>query len=231
MRLQKFIAQAGIASRRHAEDLIVQGNVSVNNKIITILGVKIDPKKDQIYVNGKLIFLPQKKIYLAFHKPTGVVCSATKISGKKIVVDLIKLPQRFFTVGRLDEDTSGLLLLTDDGEFANQIMHPRYGCDKEYEIEIADPLSEIARQKLERGIILDDRRTNPAQVKIISSLIFRLTITEGRYHQVRRMCSKVGLEIITLKRVRIKNLRLGNLKIGQFRELTEDELQRLRSRS
>lgn len=233
-RLQKVIAHAGVASRRKAEELIKEGKVKVNGKVITELGVKVTGS-DQIEVNG-LKVEREEPVYFLLYKPRGVISAAQDDKGRKVVTDFFKeIPQRIYPIGRLDYDTSGLLLLTNDGEFANKLMHPKYEIDKTYVAKVKGiPPKELLR-KLERGIRLEEGKTAPAKAKLLSldkkkqTSIIQLTIHEGRNRQVRRMFEAIGHEVIKLKREEYAFLNLRGLHTGDARELTPHEVKRLRA--
>ncbi|MDC2865978.1 MULTISPECIES: 23S rRNA pseudouridine(2605) synthase RluB [unclassified Bacillus (in: firmicutes)] len=233
-RLQKVIAQAGIASRRKAEELIQQGKVKVNGKVVTELGTKVSAQ-DKVEVNN----IPLEKetpAYFLLYKPTGVISSVTDDKGRKVVTDFfVDIPQRLFPIGRLDYDTSGLILMTNDGEFANILMHPKYKVEKTYVAKVKGPLTGEKIRMLEKGVMLEEGKTAPARVKILSwdkrkeIAIVQLTIHEGRNRQVRRMFEAVGCKVMKLKRERYAFLELGNLRPGDARELSPHEVKQLRA--
>ncbi|WP_020059648.1 23S rRNA pseudouridine(2605) synthase RluB [Bacillus sp. 123MFChir2] len=233
-RLQKVIAQAGIASRRKAEELIQQGKVKVNGKVMTELGTKVSVQ-DKVEVNN----IPLEKetpAYFLLYKPTGVISSVTDDKGRKVVTDFFpEIPQRLFPIGRLDYDTSGLILMTNDGEFANILMHPKYKVEKTYVAKVKGPLTGEKIRMLERGVMLEEGKTAPARVKILSwdkrkeIAIVQLTIHEGRNRQVRRMFEAVGCKVMKLKRESYGCLELGNLRPGDARELSPHEVKQLRA--
>lgn len=233
-RLQKVIAHAGIASRRKAEELIKEGKVTVNGKTISELGVKVTGS-DRIEVNGIKIDR-EEPVYFLLYKPRGVISASEDDKGRKVVTDFFEdVPQRIYPVGRLDYDTSGLLLLTNDGEFANLLMHPRYEVDKVYVAKIKGIPPKETLKKLEKGIQLEDGKTAPARVKMLSidkrkqSSIVQLTIHEGRNRQVRRMFEAIGFDVLKLKREEYGFLNLQGLRAGEARELTPHEVKRLRA--
>jgi len=226
MRLQKFLSEAGFCSRRHGEELILAGCVSVNGVIITKLGTKIDPEKDIVEVGGNRIEAKNKLIYIALNKPKGYITTCSQERGK-IVLDLIDIPERVYPVGRLDKDSSGLLLLTNDGRLHNILSHPSFDHEKEYEVLVAWPISDEALDKMTSGIHLLGNRTRPAQIKRITPSQFRIVLKEGRNRQIRRMVEKVGNRVKELKRIRISNVKLGSLKEGCWRYLTEKEKREL----
>lgn len=232
-RLQKVMAHAGIASRRKSEKLIKQGIVKVNNQVIKEPGFKVNPAKDNITVNGKSIS-KEKKVYILLNKPTGYITTTDDPYQRKTVLDLIDdIPQRVYPVGRLDRDSRGLLLLTNDGKLTHKITHPSHEIKKEYLVEIQGSLTKKDLNKLENGIHLGNRKTAPAKAKIIRNInkntIFSLTITEGRNRQVRRMCEKIGYKVIDLKRIRLNFLTLDGLKEGEFRYLKKEEINKLKN--
>ncbi|WP_002149417.1 23S rRNA pseudouridine(2605) synthase RluB [Bacillus cereus] len=233
-RLQKVIAQAGIASRRKAEELIQQGKVKVNGKIVKELGTKVTPQ-DKVEVNN-IPLEKEEPIYFLLYKPTGVISSVSDDKGRNVVTDFFpEIRQRLFPIGRLDYDTSGVLLMTNDGEFANVLMHPRYKVEKTYVAKIKGPLTGDKIRMLERGVALEDGKTAPAQVKIISwdkrkeMAIVQLTIHEGRNRQVRRMFEALDCKVMKLKRERYAFLEVGSLRPGDARELTPHEVKQLRA--
>lgn len=235
VRLQKVLAQAGIASRRTAEQLIAAGRVTVNAEVVTELGTKVDPLIDRITVDGKPALVAEKKLYLLLHKPAGYVTTLKDPQGRPIVTELIKgVQERLFPVGRLDYNTEGVLLLTNDGELANRLAHPRYGVEKEYHVRVRGIPSDEQLRLLSQGVELDDGPTSSAKASLSrvsgQNSWISLAIHEGRYRQVRRMCSAVGLTVVRLKRVRYGFLELGDLKPGEFRMLSEAEVAMLVNR-
>jgi 23S rRNA pseudouridine2605 synthase len=232
-RLQKVIAQAGITSRRKAEKLIIEGKVKVNGKVVRELGVKVIPNKDEIEVEGVPIDR-EEPVYFILYKPTGVISSVSDDRGRKVVTDFLHIRHRIFPVGRLDYDTSGLIILTNDGEFANLLTHPKHRMDKVYVAKIEGVPSIDMLKKLKRGIMLEDGKTAPAHVKLVSSdrkknvSIVQLTIHEGRNRQVRRMFEAIGHSVIKLKRERFSILDLKGMKPGDVRSLKPIEVKHLR---
>ncbi|OMP65893.1 pseudouridine synthase [Domibacillus epiphyticus] len=233
-RLQKVIAQAGIASRRKAEQLIQEGKVTVNGKTITELGTKVGVN-DEVEVEGVPIER-ERKVYYLFYKPRGIISAVTDDKGRKTVTDFFPgVEERIFPVGRLDYDTSGLLLLTNDGEFANLMTHPRYEMDKTYIVKTEGIVQRHMLKRLMTGIKLEDGKTAPAKVKELSidkkknrSLI-EITIHEGRNRQVRRMFEAIGHPVQKLRRDRFAHLTLQGLNAGEYRELTAHEVKQLRT--
>ncbi|MFA6549725.1 MAG: pseudouridine synthase [Candidatus Margulisiibacteriota bacterium] len=220
LRLQKYIADCGIASRRKAEGLIATGKVSVNGKLVTELGTKVDPVRDKVAVEGKIVKPQEKKIYLKLYKPRGIV-SACSDKKEKTVLDLVKdIPERLYPIGRLDKDSEGLILLTNDGELANRLMHPRYEHEKEYEVTVQFPIFYRQIERLEAGVVIDGEETLPTKVKQISSRKFHIILKEGKNRQIRKMVKEVGNKVVQLKRVRIGNVTLGQLKPGKYEVLS-----------
>jgi pseudouridine synthase len=235
-RLQKIISTAGIASRRKAEELIVQGRVSVNGHTVTVLGTKADPDHDHIRVNGKLIRIQEARAYLLLNKPPGFVSTLRDPENRPTVIALLKgIRERVYPVGRLDYASSGLLLLTNDGELANHMMSRASEFPRTYHVKLEGVPTPGGLEKLKHGIPLDGRRTAPAQVKALASRTerakpwYEITLTEGRYHQVRRMFERIGQGVLKLKRVRIAFLTDDGLSPGQFRHLTSQEVARLKT--
>jgi len=226
MRLQKFLSSAGVCSRRKGEEFIVAGKVSVNGKIITELGTKIDPARDQVDVDGQVIKLTDEFIYIALNKPGDYVTSCSH-PGEKIVVDLVDISERIYPVGRLDKDSTGLLLLTNDGRIHHRLSHPSFDHEKEYDVSVARPISDGALQKMRAGLPLMGTRTRPARVARISARRFRIVLQEGRNRQIRRMVRKVGNKVTRLQRIRVAGIKLGKLASGQWRYLSPGEKESL----
>ncbi|HHP51468.1 MAG TPA: rRNA pseudouridine synthase [Moorella mulderi] len=232
VRLQKFLAQGGVASRRKAEELIRAGRVEVNGVVITTPGFKVDPRKDRVKVDGKPVALPPRRWYVLLYKPCGYISSARDPQGRPTVLDLVKgIPARLFPVGRLDFNSEGLILLTDDGELALRLTHPRYQIPKTYHVLVQGNPSEAALERLKRGVALEDGVTSPAEVKVLRKLKDRtwleITLREGRKRQVRRMLAAVGHPVVRLKRVKLAFLTLRGLKPGQYRVLAPEEVEKL----
>ena len=230
MRLQKFLSHAGVCSRRKGEEYIAGARVSVNGQIIKILGTKIDPEKDIIAVDGKKIEFSDAKenIYIALNKPEGYITSCSAEHGK-IVLDLVDIKQRIYPVGRLDKDSTGLLLLTDDGELHNRLSHPSYNHEKEYIVTTFNPVSSSALKKMASGVVIEGEKTRKARIKKISSCVFRIVLKQGRNRQIRKMVKKTGNKVKSLQRIRMGNLRLGSLKKGAWRYLTPEEIMSFQS--
>ena len=226
MRLQKFLSRAGICSRRKGEEYIQAGWVTVNGKIVTELGVKVDPDKDLVEVNRDAIRSDTPSIYIALNKPRGYVSSCNQ-PNEKIVLDLLDIAERIYPIGRLDKDSTGLLLLTNDGHLHHRLTHPAFNHEKAYEVTVAKPLPEGALRKLADGLPMMGTRTRPARIKRISARRFQIILQEGKNRQIRRMVRKVGNHVIDLKRIRIANIELGRLPIGHWRHLTKNELDAL----
>lgn len=231
-RLQKLIAAAGYCSRREAERLIAAGRVTVDGSPAE-LGDRADPGAQRIEIDGRPLGGDEPPCYLLMNKPAGVVTTAKDPAGRKTVLDLLNdVPVRVFPVGRLDLNTSGLLLLTNDGDLANQLAHPRHEIKKTYLVRVRGQLSREDRQKLERGVQLEDGMTAPAKISRVRSrgghTWFEMSIHEGRNRQVRRMCEALGYQVSRLKRIGYAFLELEGLSAGHYRSLTADEVARLR---
>lgn len=221
MRLQKYLAAAGVCSRRHAETLIRSGVVAVNGSVIREQGVQVS-EEDRVTVRGKHIRLPQEKVYIALHKPVGVVSSCSH-RGKKVVTDIVKVKERIFPIGRLDEDSSGLILLTNDGPLHHFLSHPSFDEEKEYHVKTKHPLSERDLRKLSEGVTVLGKKTRKATVYRIAANGFGIILKEGRNRQIRRMVEALENEVIFLERKRVGHIQLGDLKPGEWRFLTEAE--------
>lgn len=231
-RLQKLIAAAGLASRRQAEAWITAGRVSVNGRTAT-LGESADPQKDRVEVDGRPIVTEKRKYYVLLYKPAGYVSTRHDPEGRPVVTELVRdIPARLFPVGRLDLATEGLLLLTNDGALANRLTHPRHQVEKTYLVRVRGTLSSMARRQLEQGVRLEDGMTAPARVEEVrhagSHSWLHIIIREGRNRQVRRMCEAVGYPVSRLKRIGIAFLDIGALTPGKYRQLTADEVARLK---
>jgi len=222
IRLQKFLASAGVASRRKAEELIVAGRVKVNGQVVRELGTKVN-EDDKVEYDGRLLKTEANKIYIALDKPVGYVSSATSSQGQS-VLDLVKVKERIYPVGRLDKDSSGLIFLTNDGDFANRITHAKYSCEKEYEVVINKPFKAIDKKTFENGMKLAGYKLQPVKVVIINDNIVRLILKEGINRQIRKMMGKAGYRIIDLKRIRIGKFKLVDFKIGQWKKINRQEV-------
>jgi 23S rRNA pseudouridine2605 synthase len=231
-RLQKIIAEMGLASRRKSEELIMEGRVTVNGRIAAI-GMKADPLKDHIKVDGKLLFRTEKKVYFILNKPRGVVTSMSDPEGRPTVHDFVRaIKQRVFPVGRLDFDSEGMLLLTNDGEFAHAVLHPSKKIPKTYLVKIKGNLEDESIEKLRKGIRLDRTVTAPAKVKRLrkteSNSWIEMVIYEGKKRQIRRMLERVGHSVIRLMRIKINGIEMGPLKAGNCRRISAEEMRMLK---
>jgi len=234
-RVQKLLAAAGYGSRRSCEQIIIDGRVRINGRVIHI-GDKADPSRDEIRVDNKPISLMQKKIYIALNKPRGYLSDIDENHPRPSVHDLVDLSEHLFSVGRLDLDSEGLILMTNDGELANRLSHPRYQHDKEYEVFV---ISEPDQEQIEiwrRGVVLEDGyRTLPAEVDLLSKVNkgawLRIVLHEGKKRQIRKTGARIGLPVSKIRRVRIGTLKLGSLKPGEWRYLTEKEVKLLKEYS
>ena len=234
VRLQKYLAEAGIASRRKAEELILAGKVQVNGKTVTELGTKVDDKVDAVFYNGKRIINSEPMVYIMLYKPEGFVTTVKDQFDRPTVMDLIKkVKERVVPVGRLDYDTSGLLLLTNDGDLTYKLTHPKHNIEKTYIAKVYGTPTEDDVRKFRYGVTIDGRKTEPAKLEIIEEngkfSVCRITITEGRNRQVRKMCEAIKHPVASLKRVSTGELTLGELKKGQYRHLTEKEVKYLKN--
>jgi pseudouridine synthase len=228
MRLQKFLSEAGVCSRRRGEEYIREGRVRVNSKIVTELGTKVDSEKDRVEFDGKVIALKSEPMYIMLNKPKGYVTSCSH-PGEKIVLDLIDIPERVYPIGRLDKDSIGLLILTNDGRLHHRLSHPSFDHEKEYDVTVSKPITDGSLQKIASGLPMMGTKTRPAKIRRISSIRFRIILQEGRNRQVRRMVRKVGNHVTRLKRIRVSNVKLGRLAEGAWRNLTEKEKEELLS--
>ncbi|MBD3425815.1 MAG: pseudouridine synthase [Candidatus Omnitrophica bacterium] len=231
-RLQNVLAHAGISSRRGAADLIARGKVKVDGRVVTEKGYKLDPRRHEIFVNGQALPREEKKYYILFNKPTGVISTVKDTHGRKKVTDFFKdIKARLYPVGRLDKDTTGILIITNDGELANKLMHPRFEIEKEYQAMVNGFLAPADKERLEKGIMLEGIRTSPCIIRRVKRTrdrdVLRIKIHEGRKRQIKRMFEEVGLKVTELERTGYAGLRLGRIKRGDYRFLTESEVERL----
>jgi len=231
VRLQKYLAECGVASRRKCEELIGQGKVRVNGRI-AVIGDKIDPKHDSVTVSGKKIIRQKTFTYIMLHKPRGFITTMNDEMERKCVAQLIAdVPARVYPVGRLDRDSEGLLLFTNDGAFANAMTHPSKHVPKTYRVTVRPSVSQEQLTALTQGVIIDDGVTAPAEVRVITReenrVVLEIILYEGRNRQIRKMCEALGLEVARLRRTAIGTVKLGMLKQGDWRHLTEDEVRKL----
>ncbi len=226
-RLQKVLAAAGVASRRKCEELILEGAVRVNRRVVNKLPVFVDPEKDVITVNGKKI-RPERKVYYLLNKPKSVICTSSDPQGRKKAIDLVPARERIFCVGRLDADTTGLIILTNDSELANRLTHPRYELAKTYVVNVKGEVGSERIEKLKKGIWLAEGKTGRAAVKILKrshkEALIEITIREGLNRQVRRTLAKVGLSVKSLKRTRIGKITDRGIGVGKYRKLNNSEI-------
>ena len=228
MRLNKFLSTAGVASRRKCDELISNGSISVNGKVITELGVNINENKDKVCYLGKLISLPNSFVYLKLHKPKGYICSASDEKGRKTIYELLPKENRLFSIGRLDYNSEGLLLITNDGDFAKKITHPSFNIEKEYIVTIEGRISESELAVLRAGVVENGERLPKAKVRpiLFDGKLTRLSviIDEGKNRQIRRMFEGIGKTIVLLKRISVGPFVLGGLTRGKYKEFTSEEL-------
>jgi 23S rRNA pseudouridine2605 synthase len=239
IRLQKILSAAGVASRRAAERLVADGRVTVNGRVVSELGTKADPETDDVRVDGRAIRAPEPKRYILLNKPRGYVTTRSDPQGRPTVLDRLKGVREYvYPAGRLDYDSEGLLILTNDGDLAARLMHPRHGVERVYEARVRGLPTPATLARLRRGVVLDGRRTLPAEVRVLRVLgsaradtadaLLQVTVREGRNRQVRRMCEAVGHRVRQLRRVRIGPVADARLRPGQFRELRPQEIAALR---
>lgn len=235
VRLQKMLADCGVASRRKSEELIAAGRVRVNGRVAHI-GDKVDPYNDKVYVGKRRVTgtAKPKLRYIMLNKPRGVLTTMSDERGRRCVADLVKdIDERLYPVGRLDRDSEGMLLMTNDGDFANHIMHPKKHVNKVYRVTVRPNITDEQVNKLQNGVVIDGRKTAPAQVRVVSRekdsgrCVLEVVIREGRNRQIRKMCAVVGLEVARLKRIAIGGVKLGGLRSGMYRDLTEIEVRKL----
>lgn len=238
IRIQKILSAAGVASRRAAEELIRQGRVTVNGEVVRELGTRAEPASDDIRVDGRRVRAPERHRYLLLHKPRGYMTTRSDPHDRPTVMDLLKgVREYLYPVGRLDYNSEGLLLLTNDGELAARLTHPRHGIERVYEVRVRGVPDAHALERLSRGVALDGRRTAPAGVTLLATgrgerkdqAVVAITLREGRKRQVRQMLEAVGHPVVRLRRVRIGPIRIGALKTGTFRDLTPEEVRRLKA--
>ena len=238
MRLQKYLAASGIASRRKCEQLILAGKVQVNGRVVYELGTKVNPDIDEIKYNGNIVKLEESKVYILLNKPIGYVTTSKEQFGRDKVLDLVKIDKRIVPVGRLDMYTSGALILTNDGELVNRLTHPKNEVDKTYNVTIAGIITKEDIDMLQAGVEIDDGYiTKPAKAKILkidekkNISRIQITIHEGKNRQVRKMCAKINKKVLALHRSKIGGIEVKNLKLGSWRYLTDKEIQQLKKGS
>lgn len=231
-RLQKYMAKCGVASRRKCEEIILNGNVEVNGNIITELGFKVR-ENDVVKVNGNIIKVEENKVYIILNKPTGYITSNSDEKDRKTILDIVNVKERIYPIGRLDYDSSGLLLLTNDGDIYNKIIHPKKEIEKRYLATVKGSFSKEELEKFKTGVDIGGYITAPAKIKVIKdgkgNSVVEITIHEGKNRQVRKMCSAFNHEVLSLKRIAIGKLSLNDLKEGHWRYLNEKEISYLKS--
>lgn len=230
IRLQKWLAMSGIASRRRAESLIFEGRVKLNGKTVVDVGTKACPESDMVELDGKLVDIESEKVYIMLHKPEGFITSVQDQFGRSTVMELVPQGVRLYPVGRLDQDTSGLLLFTNDGDFAQKLTHPKHEVQKVYQATVKGTPTVQSLDNLRKGVVIEGKKTAPAKVRFLgkprnsSDTRLEITIHEGRNRQVRKMCDAIGHRVVNLKRVQVGPLELGALKKGQWRALARHEI-------
>lgn len=223
IRLNKFLAQAGVASRRKADSLIAAGKVTVNGAVVEELGTQVDEIKDQVACSGKPVRIVNDHTYIALNKPIGYVSSASNSQGKS-VLQLVNRHSRIYPIGRLDKDSRGLIILTDDGELTYQSTHAKFGWEKEYEVTIDRPLLKGDAEMISRGMIVDGKKLQPVRISGSKGNSVRLVLKEGINRQIRRMLGRLGYRVSDLKRIRIGKLELGDLKEGEWRKINREDI-------
>ncbi len=226
VRLQKFLSEAGVCSRRKGEAHILAGDVTVNGTVVATLGARVDPETDVVHLKGVPVGKPDQLIYVMLNKPEGIVASCEH-RGEPVVTDLVDLPERLFPVGRLDKASTGLLLLTNDGRIHHRLSHPSFDHEKEYDVTVQWPLADQALAAMEKGMPLSGVMTRPARVHRLSGNRFRIVLMEGKNRQIRRMVKKVGNRVVRLHRIRVADLKLGDLGKGSWRHLRPAETRQL----
>lgn len=232
-RLQKYLANCGVASRRKCEELIISGKVKVNGVIVNEVGIKVDPLKDMIEYDGKEIKKKEDKVYIMLNKPEGYISSVKDEKGRDTILDIVKVNERIYPIGRLDYDSSGLLLLTNDGEIYNKIIHPRVEIIKRYVAVVKGEITDKDKMKFEIGIDIGGYITASAELKVISYdkgvSTIEIGIHEGKNRQIRKMCAAIHHDVLSLKRISIGEIKLGYLKRGEYRKLNKEELDYINS--
>ena len=233
VRLQKYLVNAGVCSRRKAEELILDGEISVNGKIVTELGTKITPKLDKVMYNGKVVKEESKYVYILLNKPIGYVTTSKEQFGRDSVMDLVKVKERIVPVGRLDMYTSGALILTNDGNFVYQVTHPKHEIEKTYTVTVKGIVTDEEVEKLKKGVKIDDYTTKEAKVKILkiesekNQSRLEITIHEGKNRQVRKMCEAINHKVLALHRSKIAGIGVKDLSLGKWRYLNEREVAKI----
>ena len=227
VRINKYLSQAGICSRREADRLLGEGRILINGSP-ALMGQQVNGD-EEIWVDGKPVGRTQEEIILMFNKPRGIVCSTVSTHGETNVVDFVNYPERIYPVGRLDKESEGLLLLTNNGDLMNRVLKSKNGHEKEYLVRVDRPISEQDLRQMERGVKLSERMTKPCRCSRLTTDSFRIVISEGINRQIRRMCQQFGYEVVSLERVRFMMLTLGNLARGEYRKLTADEIADLKA--
>lgn len=233
MRLQKYLALGGVASRRTAEKMIAEGRVTVNRRTVTDMGVQVDESADVVEADGKPVHIQADKHYIAYNKPVGEITTVSDPEGRATVMDKFRdFPVRLYPVGRLDYDSEGLLLLTNDGDMMNHVLHPSREVSKVYLAKISNQVSDDEIRQLRRGVIIDGKLTSPASVRLIRretfDTVLLISIHEGRNRQIRKMVDAVGHQVVSLKRVEFGPVSLGDLPVGKWRRLTDSEIRKLK---
>lgn len=231
-RLQKYMASCGVGSRRKCEEIILQGRVSVNSERIKELGTKVTPERDKVYLDGKLITPEENKLYILLNKPKGYICTVQDEKGRKTILDLVHVKERIYPIGRLDKDSSGIIILTNDGEIYNKIIHPSKEKVKTYRVLVDGVIDETHIKKFKEGIDIGGYITAPAILDVVkvykNSTEILIKIHEGKNRQIRRMCESIGHRVLELDRISIGDIKKGDLKQGNWRNLTDQEVKYLK---
>lgn len=223
-RINKYLADSGLCSRRKCDELIKKGLIKINQKT-AVLGDQIDVQKDEIVFKGRIIKPVKKHVYIALNKPEGYLSSCKRTNRKeKIVLDLVKIKRRVYPIGRLDKNSRGLILLTDDGDLTNKLMHPRYEKQKQYDVKVHKEINDRFINKMKSGVKIDGYKTQPTEIKQLNKKKFSIILKEGKKRQIRKMCSKLGYEVIDLKRTKIGNIELNDLKPGQWKYIKKTQI-------
>jgi pseudouridine synthase len=227
IRINKYIASCGALARRKVDEYIMQGRITINGITVREPGFKVNPEKDSVSIDGEPIKIEKNKIYVVLNKPSKVISAVTDDKKRKTVIDIVKVKERIFPIGRLDYDTTGLIILTNDGELANKLMHPKYEVEKTYLVHLSKPLNEKHRKILMDGVYIDRKKTEPAKIRFVNRNDYKrlhLSIHEGRNRQVKKMFEAFGYKIRKLRRTKYGNLKLGSLSEGEWRKLSEKEI-------
>jgi 23S rRNA pseudouridine2605 synthase len=227
IRLNKYLSDSGVASRRKAEQLILDGKITVNDETVSQLGTKIDTEKDEVKYEGEIVKGQDERIVIKLNKPVGYTCTTRNFKGEKNILELIDRDERLYPVGRLDKNSEGLIILTNDGDLALKLSHPRFEKEKEYEVTVDKEINSNQMDNLRKGVKIETGKTRPTKLTKLGLKKFAIVLKEGKKRQLREMCQVLGLRVVVLKRIRINNLELGDLAIGKSEELDQKQIQKL----